>query len=451
MPYETDQRLKSYLDTNQLHREQMCRAVLAVDKRFSNVQPRHPRGGPDGGRDIEAIYRREQKAFGAVGFVNEANDSREQKTKIAAKFREDLASALGSEEKPSVFVFFTNINLTIGEKDELVQAAKDAGIQFCDVFDRERIRIQLDSPDGFYIRYQYLQIPLSDGEQASFFARWGDEIQSVVANGFQKIERSLDRILFLQEANDALGYLSIALEMDREYSGDEIGHFRAFALFHLKEIKHKIFTFKFGSWDRSSRLRESDGREIRPQLPGIKHGIGGGQWEQHVEVSRADDVKEAESVEDEGESVEDEDCDRYVNVGSFTSIGMNVIRFISIKYDKDSFIRFGPSLCLKDLDDAGFVLFVNKSLCEKIKAIHVIADGYKIDEFGREDFSIDESANPSLPVEFKAAELLDPWVRIRPSEMASNFTIRFSERTPKRLFAHRPARNSLPTRPSSGE
>lgn len=42
VPYETDERLKSYLDTNQLHREQMCRAVLAVDKRYSDVRPRHP-------------------------------------------------------------------------------------------------------------------------------------------------------------------------------------------------------------------------------------------------------------------------------------------------------------------------------------------------------------------------------------------------------------------------
>src|SRR5260221_6552942 len=138
---------------------------------------------------------------------------------------------------PTVFVFFANVNLTIGEKDDLIQLAKAAGISFCEIFDRERIRIQLDSPDGFFIRYQYLQIPLSEEEQASFFSRWGDEIQSVVATGVQKLERSLDRILFLQEATDPLAYLSIALELDREYSGDEIGHFRAFALFHLKEIK----------------------------------------------------------------------------------------------------------------------------------------------------------------------------------------------------------------------
>jgi hypothetical protein len=68
LAYQTEQRLKNYLDTNQLHREQLCLAVVALDKRFSEVRPRHPRGGPDGGRDIEAIFKKDQRAFGAVGF-----------------------------------------------------------------------------------------------------------------------------------------------------------------------------------------------------------------------------------------------------------------------------------------------------------------------------------------------------------------------------------------------
>jgi hypothetical protein len=34
MSYETDERLKSPPDANQLHREQMCLAVMAIDRRF---------------------------------------------------------------------------------------------------------------------------------------------------------------------------------------------------------------------------------------------------------------------------------------------------------------------------------------------------------------------------------------------------------------------------------
>lgn len=106
MSYTTDERLKSYLDTNQLGREQLCLAVLALDKRYTDVKPRHPRGGPDGGRDIEAVYRASELAYGGVGFVNQAADVEEKKKTIRAKFTEDVLSARAAEPKPSVFVFF---------------------------------------------------------------------------------------------------------------------------------------------------------------------------------------------------------------------------------------------------------------------------------------------------------------------------------------------------------
>jgi hypothetical protein len=256
LPYDTDERLKSYLDTNQLHREQMCRAVLAIDKRFTDVRPRHPRGGPDGGRDIQAIFRESQTAFGAVGFVNQANDSNEHKKRVREKFIEDYQSALAAEAKPDVFVFFTNVNLTVGEKDALIADAKAAGIASAEIFDRERIRIALDEPDGFAIRYQFLKLPLSDAEQASFFAKWGDDIQSVISSGFQRVEQTLERIMFLQEAYDVLSSLNLIFELDRVYDADEIGHFRAFCRAQLVEPRHRIFGLLFGSADNSMRMRE---------------------------------------------------------------------------------------------------------------------------------------------------------------------------------------------------
>ena len=254
MPYETDERLKSYLDTNQLNREQMCLAILAIDNRFSDVRPRHPRGGPDGGRDIEALYRQSQGTYGAIGFMNQANDSAGQKRTIFKKFNSDLASALSTKPRPEVFVFFTNLNLTVKNKERLNSEARNSRISYCDIFDRERMRISLDSPDGFSIRFQYLDLSLSDAEQASFFARWGDDIQSLIASGFQRLEKSLDRILFLQEAERVLSTIRFDFELDREYSAGEIGHFRVFCHMYLKEIKHEILGLLFGSSDRSTRM-----------------------------------------------------------------------------------------------------------------------------------------------------------------------------------------------------
>ena len=409
----------------------MCRAVLAIDKRFSDVRPRHPRGGPDGGRDIEAIFREDQLVFGAVGFVNQANDSEEHKKAVKAKFASDLESAISSNPMISVFVFLTNINLTIGEKEYLIGQAKKSGLQHCEIFDRERIRIHLDSPDGFSIRFQYLGLTLSEEEQASFFARWGDDIQSVISTGFQKIERTLNRVMFLQESNDPLSYLTISFELDKKYDAKDIDHFRLFCHLTLKEPKHNILSILFGSSDKSTRMRNDTNMNFREEEPGIKHGIGSGQWEHHIGKN-----------EEEQNDCEEGD-EKWTQVGSSSSIGKDEVEFLTIFYSTSSLIRIPPVICLRDLEEAMFIPFANRSLAEKVKSIHVYSNGYKLQEIDSSDISIDSTEiTPNFPVEFDEDELSDAWVRIRPKSY-SMYRIDFFDRTPKRMFTPSQVENTL--------
>lgn len=430
MPFETDERLKSYLDTNQLHREQMCRAILSIDNRFSDVRSRHPRGGPDGGRDIEAIFREEQIAYGAVGFVNQANDSVEQKKMINAKFDSDLKNALKNEKKPSVFIFLTNLNLTIGEEESLIKKAKKTERISCEIFDRERLRIALDSPDGFSIRFQYLNIPLSEEEQASFFAKWGDNIQSVISTGFQRIEHTLNRLMFLQESINTLTYLSLSFQLDEEYIAEKIGHFRLFCSMYLKEPKHNIRSILFGSSDKSNRMRNDLSKDFLKQIAGIKYGVSGGQWECYLDP-------ESES------NNSDSDIEKYNCISSSSSIGRDSVEFLTISYDKDVLLRYMPGISLKDVDDSMFLPFANKSLAEKISAIHIYSNGYKLQEIFKSDFEIDYTEiDPEFPVEFDKEELIDPWVRIRPKGV-STFHINFLEQTTMRMFVSNQIKNTL--------
>src|SRR6202163_432145 len=54
------------------------------------------------------------------------------------------------------------------------------------------------------------------------------------------------------------------------------------------------------------------------------------------------------------------------------------------------------------------------SLAAKLRAIHVLANGYKLAEFGHERISIDpESFDHKIPPRFSTEDLADPWVRIR--------------------------------------
>ena len=125
---------------------------------------------------------------------------------------------------------------------------------------------------------------------------------------------------------------------------------------------------------------------------------------------------------------------------------MNEVEFLSISYDKYGTIRLPPYVTLRDLDDAMFLPFVNKSLAEKIMAIHVYANGYKLKEVGSAEFYIDnERVEPHFPVDFSVDELKDPWVTIRPKN-ASAFHVRFFEETPARVFVPERTKYSLENR-----
>ncbi|MBZ9742246.1 hypothetical protein [Mesorhizobium sp. CO1-1-4] len=439
MTFGTDERLKSYLDTNQLQRERMCTAVLALDKRFTNVRPRHPRGGPDGGRDIEAIFGGEQKVHGAIGFVNQANDSTDHKKKAQKKFVGDLASAIAADPEIKAFVFFTNVNLTAGEKDALIQKVTKSGLAHCEIFDRERIRLVLDGADGMAIRFQSLGIPMSEAEQATFFARWGDDIQSVIVDGFSEIKKSLNRMQFLQEMNAPLDQFLVLLELDREYNGEEIGHFRFFVSMSLAEPRDGLFMVTFGTSDRADRASAKSVADVEAMPAGILHGMMGAKWEGRIPAG----------ADTPNEDIAEEGADHHegTNVGTFTSVGMENVRFLRAEfgYGGGSF-RFGPYLRLSDIDDCMIALFMNKVLAEKIKAIHFIGNQYKLAEYGRDGFRIDTHGKFEPSLIFTPSELSDEWRRIMRN--FGPFSVRYAEMTPIRLFEPVEASNSLPVRRS---
>jgi hypothetical protein len=385
-----------------------------------------------------------------VGFQNGANDSNEQKKQIRTKFSCDLKSALAAKPDLKVFVFLTNLHFTIGEQEEMKEEAQTAGIEHCDILDRERLRIDLDSPAGFFVRFQYLGIPLTEAEQASFLAQYGDRVQEVVSTGFQRLERTLNRILFLQESRDVLHGVYVWFRLKHNYPANEIGHFRAFVSLYLRAIKHDIFGIRFGSSDKSNRFRK-DVADKRGDEQGIAHGIGSGQWEQHIKPrSRVGSDDAAKPDLESRESGQDADFDKdLVSVGSGSSIGMDPVSTIVIHYSHDDvLVRFRPRLELRDLDECAFVPVLNRSLAEKLRSIEVFANGYKLTYIGPDDFTIDDSRYDCTEAgaftaeelaeagAFTAEELADPWVRIRPSNLSSFFELRFSETTPRRMFEH---------------
>jgi hypothetical protein len=148
----TEERLRTWT-LAQEERERMCIGIPALDPRYSNVKPRRPKGGPDGGRDLEAIYSDRETVWGGVGFRANATDSTEDKSWAREKFSADISSALAEAPTLWGFVSFTNIDLTPREVNEIETTAKSRGLSFVEIFYRERLRIVLDSPRGLGLRY----------------------------------------------------------------------------------------------------------------------------------------------------------------------------------------------------------------------------------------------------------------------------------------------------------
>lgn len=440
MPFDTDQHLRSYLDGNQLARERMCLAILATDRRFVDVKPRQPAGGPDGGRDLEAALVTGGRAFGAIGFVNGASDTAPERRGIRRKFEADVAAA-PADRAGAMFVFMTNVALTVGDRDAMERHARAGGFSDCDVVDRERLRIALDQPSGFFLRFEYLRIPLSEAEQASFLAQYSEGIQSVVTTGFQRVDEALARLTFLAEAGDLLTGLHVRFDLDHEYSADEIGHYRAFMLVYLTEVTNGIWAILFGSADLSNRFRDADVAPFTPQIPGIRYGVAFVQWESRFD---SEGLRQAElrgekigaESEDGGGDGQATTLPAFESHGGGSSVGMAEVSAITISYRKE---RHGVSfphergIALRDLQDANTLPFVSLSFARKVRRIRILANGYVLDDLGPGDFSIDESETGlDIDDRFSAEELADPWVRLRPRR-SSAYQFDFYRKTPRRM------------------
>lgn len=245
---QTDERLRHWLNSNQPSRERLCMAILALDRNYSDIKPRRPEGGPDGSRDIEC-NRGPDLCFGAVGFINNVSDSPKDKREIKRKFVDDLDAALKQNKDLKAFAFFTNVDLTPGEIEELKQSAEAKGISFVDVYWRERIRHALDSPEGLAIRYQYLSIPLSDAEQASFFSRFGKDLEKLVTGGFERLEKKIDLTEFKRWQTGGIQNIGLHLffrELEKS-ERREPEHFRA--CLELHSVAHEKRSVILGGQD----------------------------------------------------------------------------------------------------------------------------------------------------------------------------------------------------------
>lgn len=155
---ETWHRLREW-DKAQSESERLA-ARLLQSEGYEEIDPSHPLGGPDGGRDITCL-RDGKQCIIAVYFPRSQKSFKE----VKEKFESDLEPA--KVRGVGVFVFFSNQELTLGERAELEDLARPLAV---DIFHLERIAASLDSPRGYGLRLEFVSIEMTKEEQLSFFS-----------------------------------------------------------------------------------------------------------------------------------------------------------------------------------------------------------------------------------------------------------------------------------------
>lgn len=150
-PDETWHRLREWT-YGQPPSERLAAQILLASG-FENIDPIHPLGGRDGGKD--AICEKDGARWAmAVYFPRGQMDFKD----ISNKFIGDLAGA--KKNKASGIAFVTNQELTDGERKKLAALGDKAPPTISvELFHLERIVTLLDSSSLATVREQYLYIP----------------------------------------------------------------------------------------------------------------------------------------------------------------------------------------------------------------------------------------------------------------------------------------------------
>nr|WP_321444596.1 hypothetical protein [uncultured Cohaesibacter sp.] len=434
---ETDRRLKDHLNTNQAARERMCLEILSVQEDYSDVEPRHPKGGPDGSRDIQAKFK-DDLCFGAVGFVNDASDAEEHRKQIKKKFKGDLNNALKEKKDSSsslrTFVFFTNVGLTPTIITELKEYAYGKDIDYCEVFDRERLRIVLDSNRGYAIRFRYLDIGLSDAEQKDFFATWGEKINSAIGSGLSGLDRTTKRIQFLMEAQFPLDHLAAIVRLDSTIWDACKGEFFFQITLSLRVHSDGLLGITFGGCTKEIRetLAEWEARG-KKHTKNAQFGFGFSSLipDTPHHTRYVGDVEKLEHPKNIGDKVRLE----YIRTSGSTGIlevNQSVLYFTPLS---EPFIeRFQPTCKLQELDGCMLLFESSREVAEHIEEIVIVGGGYELLTLKKDDLQLRPGSYDRLKVPKEAKHEADShdWVTVRPSSFSSCFSVDLMGRTPSR-------------------
>lgn len=163
--------------------ERLAGAILGTDG-FESIDPSHPLGGPDGGKDI-LLKKDGDQLVAAVYFPRGQKSFGEIKTKFV-----DDSEGIKKNEASGI-VFFTNQELRLAERKELRDSVPDYLVE---IYHLERLSQLFHLPLNYGIRLEFLQIEMSQEETMAFLAQRDFEHLAKLNELNLKLESSAEEI-----------------------------------------------------------------------------------------------------------------------------------------------------------------------------------------------------------------------------------------------------------------
>lgn len=170
---ETFYRLLEW-DKGQAASERLA-ALILEQEGFRDIDPSHPLGGKDGGKDMLCEFNG-FRWIGAVYFPR----GQQNFSAIKKKYRHDLEGAYRNGAKGIAFI--TNQELSLMERKTLEETDEAIDVR---IYHLERIANILNMPKMYGTRLEYLEIEMTKEEQLAYFSYVNEQ-------GITRIERKLD-------------------------------------------------------------------------------------------------------------------------------------------------------------------------------------------------------------------------------------------------------------------
>ena len=171
---ETWHRLRDW--TNGQGPSERLAAQILIHEGYNSLDPSHPLGGKDGGKDA-VCQKGGQQWLMAVYFPRGQQDFNEIKKKLLNDLKGVTSNQAGA------LAFVTNQELRLGERQDLQIAAGKIPIE---LFHLERIATILDKPEMISVRKQFLGIDFTQ-------EIWRQEVEAL-KNNFLLAQRHLEAV-----------------------------------------------------------------------------------------------------------------------------------------------------------------------------------------------------------------------------------------------------------------